>query len=84
MFDLEKYFVKPDLTEIRAELTAEATRLFQQAYQNGFDGGRYFEREHILDLLHDSIDNTPSTSGSMKEHWNKTIRAMIKKIRKSA
>ena len=80
-FDLTKYYVKPDLTEIKAELTAELTLRFQQVYGNGCEDGKSFEAQRILSLLHDSIDDTPTTPGSMKDHWNGTIKAMMKKIK---
>jgi hypothetical protein len=83
MFDIAKYFVKPDFTEIRAEVKAEATRLFQHAYETGCEDGRSWEGQRILSLLHDSIDDTPTTPGSMKDHWNTTIQAMMKKIKES-
>ena len=79
--DLTKYYVKPDLTEIKAELTAELTLRFQEVYGDGCEDGRSFEKQRILSLLHDSINDTPTTPDSMKDHWNQTIRAMIKKIK---
>jgi (p)ppGpp synthase/HD superfamily hydrolase len=79
--DFTKYYVKPDLTEIKAEFTAELTLRFQEVYGNGCEDGRSFEKQRILSLLHDSINDTPTTPDSMKDHWNQTIRAMMKKIK---
>ena len=80
-FDLTKYYVKPDLTEIKAELTAELTRRFQEVYGNGCEDGRSFEKQRILRLLRDSIDDTPTAPDSVEDYWNQTIRAMMKKIK---
>lgn len=76
-FDFTKFYVIPDSTEI----TPELTRRFQEVYGNGCEDGRSFEKQRILSLLHDSINDTPTTPDSMKDHWNQTIRAMMKKIK---
>ncbi len=80
-FDFLKCYVIPDSTEIKAELTAELTLRFQEVYGDGCEDGRSFEKQRILRLLRNSIDDTPTTPDSVEDHWNQTIRAMMKKIK---
>ena len=59
----------------------ELNRKVQESYERGCEDGQSFEKQRILSLLHDSINDTPTTPDSMKDHWNQTIRAMMKKIK---
>ena len=61
----------------------ELDRKVQESYELGCEDGKSFEKGRILDLLHDCIDDTPTTPGSMKDHWNGTIKAMKKRIMES-
>jgi (p)ppGpp synthase/HD superfamily hydrolase len=62
----------------------ELNRKVQESYERGCEDGKSFEKCRILDLLHDCIDDTPTTPGSMKDQWNQTIKIMIKKIKENA
>jgi hypothetical protein len=62
----------------------ELNRKVQESYELGCKDGKSFEKARILDLLRDCIDDTPTTPGSMKEYWNQSMQAMIKKIKRSS